>query len=139
MTPPARVAVVDDAPDVRVLLSTVLEAEGFEVVGEAANGVDAVALAEQQQPEIMLLDLSMPKMDGLEALPLVLEASPTTAVVMLSGFINDEVRAKAKTLGAAGCVEKGIRLDDLLSSVRDLAPGAPGREEFLKERAEGNS
>lgn len=118
-----RVAIVDDAPDVRVLLRTILEEEGFAIAGEARDGKEAVDLARQEQPEVMLLDLSMPVMDGLEALPLVIEASPETAVIVLSGFVNDDVREKVAGLGAAACVEKGMNLPSLLQTVRDCCPG----------------
>lgn len=120
---PCRVVVVDDAPDVRMLLHTILEEEGFAVVGEGRNGTEAVELARSEQPDVMLLDLSMPVMDGLEALPQVREASPATAVLVLSGFVNEEVRTKVSDLGAAGCVEKGTDLPGLLAAVRDHCAG----------------
>src|SRR3712207_5251094 len=84
---PARpsIILVDDANDVRQLVKTHLRLSGrLEVVGEGSDGDDAVDLAKVHQPQLMLLDVSMPRRDGLAALPLVLEASPSTRVVMFS-------------------------------------------------------
>lgn len=133
---PCRVVVVDDAPDVRILLRAVLEEEGVAVVGEARNGTEAIDVARREKPDVTLLDLSMPVMNGLEALPLVVEASPETAVVVLSGFVDDDVRGRVVGLGASACVEKGTNLDGLLAAVRDLCPGAEGRTRAADEPAE---
>ena len=82
-----RVVIVDDSAEVRTLVRTKLRLSGAAVVeGEGADGADAVDLARRLQPDAMLLDVSMPGMDGLEALPQVLEGSPGTRVVMFSGF-----------------------------------------------------
>jgi len=86
-THPKTIVVVDDAPDVRALVKTRLRLSGsFDVVGEAGDGATAVALAVEHRPDVMLLDVSMPGMDGLEALPRILESSPATKVVLYSGF-----------------------------------------------------
>lgn len=114
------VVVVDDAPDVRSLLRTVLEGEGFHVAGEARNGEEAVDVAGAEHPDLMVLDLSMPVMDGLEALPGIVAASARTSVVVLSGFVSPETRVKLDELGAAACVEKGARLEELLAVLREL-------------------
>lgn len=114
------VVVVDDAPDVRSLLRTVLEGEGFEVVGEARNGQEAIDVAGTEHPDLMVLDLSMPVMDGLEALPGIVSASARTSVVVLSGFVSPEIRVKVDELGATACVEKGAKLDELLAVLREL-------------------
>lgn len=110
---PCRIVIADDAPDVRVLLRTIVRERGFEVVGEAGNGVEAIEVAAAEHPDVVILDLSMPVMDGLEAMPRLVEAAPGTRVVVLSGFVNDDVRRKVLAMGAVACVEKGVRLDDL--------------------------
>lgn len=115
-----RVLIADDAPDVRMLLRTVIEAEGFDVVGEARNGVEAVEMAGAEGPDVILLDLSMPVMDGLEAMPAILEAKPATRIIVLSGFVSAEVKDRVSSLGAAACIEKGARLDELLATLRGL-------------------
>ena len=113
---PIRTALVDDAEEMRLLVSMSLTLSGeFVVVAEAGNGREAVDVAREHRPELMLLDLSMPEMDGLEALPRVLEASPDTCVVVFSGFDDTHLGPEARALGAAGYVEKGTPLEDLIA------------------------
>ena len=91
-----RVVVADDSPEVRLLVRVVLEDDAdFRVEAEAADGQEAVELAAALHPDLMLLDLSMPKMDGHQALPLILEASPETRVVVLSAFPADRETKEA--------------------------------------------
>lgn len=100
--------IVDDVPELRRLLRHVLEwSERFEVVGEAGDGRKAIELAGELSPDVVLLDISMPIMDGMTALPKILEASPTTRVVMLSGFEADRLATTAVEMGAAAYIEKG--------------------------------
>lgn len=114
------IVIADDAPDIRRLVRTVLEVEDdFEVVGEAGDGLAAIKVVEQTRPDVVLLDLSMPRMDGLEALPRLREVSPASAVVVLSGFLNDDVKRRVLDMGATSCVEKGLQVDALTRTVRD--------------------
>lgn len=120
------VVVVDDAPDVRRLLRTRLRLSGrFEVVGEGADGDQAVALAEQHRPTLMLLDVSMPGADGLEALPRVLAASPRTRVVVFSGFEEHGLADRALALGATAFLEKAVPLDEVVDRLLDLVGEEP--------------
>ncbi len=124
------VVVVDDASDVRLLMKTRLKVSGaFAVVGEGADGAQAVALAQQHAPALMLLDVSMPVVDGLEALPEVLKASPSTRVVMFSGFEEHGLAEKARALGAADFIEKSVPVDTLVSRLLELLerPTTPRR------------
>jgi PAS domain S-box-containing protein len=115
------VVVVDDAADVRLLMKTRLKVSGaFAVVGEGADGAQAVALAQQHAPALMLLDVSMPVVDGLEALPEVLKASPSTRVVMFSGFEEHGLAEKARQLGAADFIEKSVPVDTLVVRLLEL-------------------
>lgn len=108
------IVIVDDASEVRLLVRTRLRLSGkLEVVGEGATGAEAVAAAGEHRPDLMLLDVSMPGMDGLEALPLVREASPHTRVVMYSGFSEQGLAARALELGAAVFLEKSSSLTTL--------------------------
>jgi PAS domain S-box-containing protein len=107
------VVLVDDSPDVRALVRRRLEATGFEVVGEGEDGDQAIMLAYRHEPSLLLLDTSMPRVDGLEALPAILALSPGTKVVMFTGFEEKALEARALELGAADFVEKSIRLEDL--------------------------
>jgi len=108
------IVIVDDAAEVRALVRTRLRLSGrLDVVGEGADGVEAVAAARVYLPDLMLLDVSMPVMDGLEALPLVLEASPGTRVVMYSGFSEEGLAQRARERGAVAFLEKSTSLEEL--------------------------
>jgi DNA-binding NarL/FixJ family response regulator len=116
-----RVLVVDDAEDLRMLLRLRIEArDGLTVVGEAADGVAAVELASELQPDLVLLDLAMPRMDGLEALPLIRAAVPGVRVVVLSGFNQSTLADKAREAGADQYVVKGGSMRELLDMVEQL-------------------
>lgn len=108
------VVLCDDAIDYLELVSMVLSTEPhLEIVGRAHNGFEGIALCEQLRPDLLVLDVSMPEMDGLTALPKVLLASPKTRVVLLSGFSSDNVKRRAMELGATAFLEKGISPLDL--------------------------
>ena len=93
----------------------------LEVVAEAADGREAIALAEQHQPDVILLDLAMPKMDGLEALPKLREVVPDTKVVVFSGFQESLLERQAHELGAVAYVEKGVDPSTLAEVIRTAA------------------
>ncbi|HET7357691.1 MAG TPA: PAS domain S-box protein [Nocardioidaceae bacterium] len=132
---PPSVVVVDDAVEVRLLVKTRLRLSGLlEVVGEGADGAEAVALAGKHQPSLMLLDVSMPDMDGLEALPHILAASPLTKVVLYSGFEEQGLVDRARDLGAAGFIEKSTPVESLVG--RLLAALAPPGEASVPPGAE---
>jgi DNA-binding NarL/FixJ family response regulator len=118
-TGPLSVALVDDAADIRMLLRAQLQADPeFYVCAEGSDGTSAVVIAREGRPDVMLLDLCMPEMDGLDALPLILAESPGTAVVVLSAGVDPEVEARAATLGAAGCLTKTLRAGPLPDRLR---------------------
>ena len=115
------IVIVDDAAEVRLLMKTRLRVSGlFEVVGEGADGEQAVELAREHAPALMLLDVSMPGVDGLEALPGVLEVSPATRVVLFSGFEEQGLADKATQLGAAAFIEKSVPVDSLVDRLLSL-------------------
>jgi DNA-binding NarL/FixJ family response regulator len=117
--------VCDDQAGFRQLVAVVLGLEsGIEVVGEAADGREAVALAERLKPNVLLLDLAMPEMDGLEALPRVRAVSPATQVVMLTGVTAASVRERALAAGASAFIEKGIDVDKLADRIVQICRGA---------------
>lgn len=120
---PCRIVIADDARDLRFLLRLAVEShEGYKVVGEASNGREAVDLVSSHRPEIILLDVSMPVMDGLEAIPLIRKASRETKILMVSGLDASYVATAARELGADGYIEKGIGRKELLEAISALCP-----------------
>ncbi len=124
---PVRVLLADDTFTVRFLLRQALEASGaFEVVAEAGDGQEAVDQAILHRPELVLLDLAMPVMDGLQALPRLRAGAPDSVVVVLSGFNAERMEPQAVALGAAGYLEKSgspIRLvESILALIRGDQP-----------------
>lgn len=116
---PLRVLLVDDVEDLRRLTRFALEMSGsFEVVAEAGDGADGVTLAGLHQPDVVLLDVSMPGMDGMEALPLIRDAAPGASVVMLSGFEQERLGASALERGAVAYLEKGLPPAQLAEQVQ---------------------
>jgi DNA-binding NarL/FixJ family response regulator len=119
----ARVLLCDDCEPVRELVRLVLEVEGIQVVGEAGDGGAAIEEAGRCQPDVVLLDLSMPAMDGLEALPEIRRVAPQARVVVLSGFDNPLIVERALELGAVRYVEKGGRPEEIVAAVEEAAGG----------------
>lgn len=119
-----RVGLVDDQQMVRVGLKMILESEDdIEVCCEAANGADAVALATEHRPDVILMDVRMPGMDGLAATREVLKATPSSRVVILTTFDDDEYLYGALRAGASGFLLKSADGDTLVNAVRVVAGG----------------
>lgn len=119
------VLLADDVADLRLLVKMALESSPhFQVVAEAEDGVEAVELAELHQPDLVLLDISMPRQDGLESLPKLLAASPNSRVVVLSGFQADRLENVTQELGAVSYLEKGAPPAQLIA----VAKAAVGLE-----------
>jgi DNA-binding NarL/FixJ family response regulator len=102
----ARILITDDHPLTRDALAGLLSASGFDVVGQASDGAEAVEQARALRPDLVVLDLTMPGMDGLTALPLIREAAPESAVVVLTAAEDDVNLLSAIRLGAAGYLLK---------------------------------
>ena len=117
--PMTRILVVDDEPNIRTMVRSCLEAEGYGV-REAANGREALDATARWSPDLVLLDLAMPRMDGLEALPLIRAAVPDVRVVVLSGFNQDTLARKALEAGADHYVVKGGSMRELLDLAESL-------------------
>jgi signal transduction histidine kinase len=117
----ATVVVIDDTPDLRMLLRMVLElSDRYTVVGEAGDGASGIDVVRDQQPDLVLLDLAMPIMDGLEALPAIRSACPGAEVVVLSGFEADRMAEQALARGAAGYVQKGTTPDEIVVTLDEV-------------------
>jgi NarL family two-component system response regulator LiaR len=123
-----RVLIVDDHAIVRQGLRTFLELQDsgllpIEVVGEAINGLDAVELANRLQPDIVLLDIVMPEMDGIQATSRIIECSPGSRVIILTSFGEEERVLPAIRAGAQGYLLKDIPPRELVQAVRDAYLG----------------
>lgn len=119
---PVRILICDDEPSLRMLLGMALDLEpDLEVVADAADGVEAVQLAERFRPDVILLDLVMPKMDGLEALNELRKVAPGARVVVLSGLQESLMGETVRNLGASAFVEKGTKPSAIAATIRDAA------------------
>ena len=126
MITPIRVLVVDDQRLVRTGFSAILSTEpDIEVVGEAANGTEAVAMAEQTRPDVVLMDIRMPIMDGVEATMRLAgpKALRPTKVLILTTFDIDELVHNALQAGASGFLLKDAPPDELVRAIRVIAAG----------------
>jgi diguanylate cyclase (GGDEF)-like protein/PAS domain S-box-containing protein len=132
LAPRFRAALVDDSAAERGLLRVALEDSGeFEVVGEADDGLSAIALAARTRPDVLVLDMSMTGMSGLEAMGRITEAAPETRIVFLSGFLSGTLSEAVERAGAFAQFDKSVPLDDLvkqlIARLRDssVAKGVP--------------
>ncbi len=112
-----RILVVDDHQMLREALVGMLELSGFEVVGAVADGADATSLAVELAPDLVLMDLSMPVLNGLDATRLLREVAPATAVVMFSAFDSPELKRQAFAAGAVAFLPKGCGNDRLRATL----------------------
>src|SRR4051812_31862594 len=120
-----RVLLCDDVQAFRALIRYSLEEEdGIEVVGEAADGNEGVRQAADLQPDVVLLDLSMPECDGLEAIPAMRQRAPRSRIVALSGFTADRMREPVIARGARAYLEKGVELSEITATIRSVAAAA---------------
>ena len=119
-----RLLVADDHALFREGLKALLSATpGIEMIGEAATGEDTVALAEEGRPDIVLMDINMPGMDGIEATRRILRVNPTVGVIMVTMLEDDASLFAAMRAGARGYVLKGAQPQELLQAVRAVAEG----------------
>lgn len=121
------VLLVDDDPDVRGVIRALLADDGgFEVVGQAPDGPLGISLATHLHPDVVLLDLAMPVMDGLSVLPEIRRQAPETRVIVLSAFGTDRTVRAAMAGGAAAFVHKGAELaDELISVLHEVMAARP--------------
>lgn len=119
---PIRVLLVDDHSIVRQGLKEILDRTAeYDVVGEAADGVEAIEVATQTEPDVVLMDLIMPNKDGIEATREILEALPGTHILVLTASTADDAVINALAAGASGYLQKVCDREDLLAAIRDAA------------------
>jgi len=118
------VVLVDDHPIVRQGMRAVIESQpGIEVVGEASNGTEAIQVCVENKPDVVLMDLQMPELNGIEAIPRVKAASPSTTVLVLTMYDDDAMVFEAIAAGAGGYLLKGSDGNDIVAAIQSAAQG----------------
>ena len=118
------VVICDDVDALRRLYRRWFEQEpDIELVGEATNGAEVLALTDELHPDVVLLDLNMPGMDGLDALKHMSASHPETKVLVFTGFAKGPLDRTAKELGAIDFIEKGTPLDEVTARIRSAVAG----------------
>ena len=119
-----KVLLADDQELIRQSLSFVMsKQEDIEMVGTAANGCEALELVEEKQPDVVLLDIRMPEMDGVECTRRIKQEFPGIKVIILTTFDDDDYVFDALRYGASGYLLKGVSVDGLTNAVREAARG----------------
>ncbi len=117
---PIDVVVVDDTKHVLEMLASLLELDGFNVVGKGSDGAQAVELASQHHPNVMVIDYSMAGMNGLEASKRILKSIPGQNIILYTAYVDDSLRQAAARAGVAVCVGKAEGLETLERSICEL-------------------
>jgi DNA-binding NarL/FixJ family response regulator len=144
MSDVVRVVIADDHPVVRSGIRGMLEADpGLEVVGEASDGAEAVALTMRERPDVVLMDLRMPDLDGASATAQIRARRPETQIIVLTTYDTDSDIVRAIDAGAIGYLLKDISHEEIARAVRAAARGepalAPAVAERLMDRARGGA
>jgi len=117
------VVLADDHLLVRQGIRVLLEREKFQILGEAADGLEAIRLAQQHQPDVMILDLAMPNLNGISAAGEIRKVSPRTKTILLTMHTEEHYILEALRAGVKGCVWKSQAADQLLQAIRDVCAG----------------
>jgi DNA-binding NarL/FixJ family response regulator len=133
------VLICDDVEAMRMLLRVIVELRSkdrageraLRVVGEARDGYEAISEANRLQPDVILLDLSMPNMTGLDALPVIKQVSPEAKVIVLSGFAASTVAADVLASGADRYIEKGADPDSIANAIEEVAARAHAAQPYV--------
>jgi DNA-binding NarL/FixJ family response regulator len=124
---PLRVLVVDDNEDVRGLLRIAFSRADIDVIGSAADSREALAMAQHDRPGIILLDVNLPEVNGLDVLPLLREHCPHSRVVMFSAQCGSHVTETAMQRGAVGFVEKGVSMKKVVAHLHEVVRTPEGQ------------
>ena len=120
-----RILIIDDGDSVRDVIRIFLEHAGFEVCGEGADGVQAIEQAKRLKPDLIVLDLAMPRMNGAEAASVLNQTLPHTPIVLLTLYQNVLGAALASAVGVKAIIDKTEGMDKLVMCVRSLLNGPP--------------
>ena len=112
------VLIVDDLTFIKMVLKDLVEKAGFRVVGEASDGEEALRLFEEKRPDVVLMDITMPKMDGLTALQRILDKDPEAKVIMCSALGQQRLILQAIQLGAKDFIVKPFRPERVIGSIK---------------------
>ena len=115
-----KILIVDDAIFMRTVLKKMLEENDFEIVAEASNGVDAIQKAKEFQPDVVTLDITMPEMDGVTALPEILKVSPNSKVIMCSAMGQQPMVIEAIKNGAKDFIVKPFQQQRVLQAIENV-------------------
>ncbi len=115
-----RVLVVDDTDHVRSMLVDMLELDGFDVVGEAASGAQAVKAAAADDPDVIVMDYKMPEMDGLSAARAIRETRPKQGIILYTAYLDEKLEQEARDAGVALCIGKVEGLSQLERHITEL-------------------
>ena len=116
----AKILIVDDAAFMRMMIKDILTKNGYEVVAEAANGVEAVELNKSHQPDLVTMDITMPEMDGIEAVKQIKAVNPAAKVIMCSAMGQQSMVMDAIKAGANDFIVKPFQADRVLEAVKKI-------------------
>lgn len=129
---PIKIIIVDDHALVRKGMRILLDGlDEICVIGEAANGLQAIDLAERLEPDVVLMDLDMPVMDGIEAIHRILAIRPDQRIIVITGYLEDDRLIQAIKAGAQGYLVKTTDTEDLVRSIRDVYEGKPFLDPYV--------
>ena len=120
-----RILLADDHPVVREGLASILKAKDIKVIGEASDGEEACRLYDKLSPDILILDLRMPKKDGLQVVTELMRRTPKPRIIVITTYEGEEDVRRALSAGAKGYVLKGTKRDEILGTVRKVYQGQP--------------
>ncbi len=116
----ARILIADDASFMRQMIREIIEPEGHEVVGEATNGIEAVELYQELMPDLVTMDIVMPKRSGIDAVKIILAENPTACVVMCSALGQETLVMEALQAGARDFIVKPFKPDSVISTLKKM-------------------
>jgi two-component system chemotaxis response regulator CheY len=115
-----KVLVIDDSPFISKAVKKAVEPEGFEVIGQAFNGREGLEMINQSQPEIIILDVTMPVMDGLETAENIYRKNPNAKVIMLSAMGDEKLVESAKRIGVKRFLNKPFKTDEMVAAIKEI-------------------